>query len=146
MAAFILFHEFLRYLGDKEINLGADTLKAVLTNTAPVQATDDALADITQIANGLGYTTGGVTLTGVTWAETGAGTGVWRLTCADFGWLAAGGALGPFQYVVLYDDTGTTPTDPLIGYLDYGQPLTLADGAPFTVDVGAGGLFTTGLG
>jgi hypothetical protein len=143
MATFVIFDDFMLNLGEKLIDLNGDTLKWALTNSAPVADTGDALADITQIANGNGYTTGGTALTGVTWAETSAGSGVWRLSAADTVFTAAGGSIGPFRYAVLYDDTPTTPiVDPLIGYLDYGSAITVPDGGTFTIDIGASGILT----
>jgi hypothetical protein len=139
MPTFQFFHEFRNNLGNGAIDLDSHTFKAVLSNTAPTLSTDDELADITQIANGVGYTTGGVTLTSVTWLETGAGLGVWRFTCADFSWTASGGTIGPFRYVVLYSDTSTG--DKLVGMLDYGTSISVTDGNGFTADVGANGLF-----
>ena len=139
MPTFVFFHEFKNNLGNGAIDLDSHTFKAVLTNTAPTAGTDDELADITQIANGFGYTTGGVTLTSVTWLETGAGLGVWRFTAADFSWTASGGTIGPFRYVVIYDDTSTG--DKLVGMLDYGTSISVTDGNGFAGDVGANGLF-----
>lgn len=141
MATFTFFDEFKKYLGDGTIDLDSHAFKIVLTNTAPTPGTNTVLADITQIANGNGYTTGGNTLGTVTWAETGAGTGIWQFTSADSVWTASGGNIGPFRYVVMYDDTPTTPADPLVGYLDYGSGVTITTGNTFTVDVGANGWF-----
>ena len=142
MATFQFFHEFKFNLGNGAIDLDSHTFKAVLSNTAPTLATDDELADITQIANGSGYTTGGVTLTSVTWLETGAGLGVWRFTSADFSWTASGGTIGPFRYVVLYDDTATN--DKLVGMIDYGTSISVTDGNAFLGDVGSNGYFELG--
>lgn len=138
MATFTLFDEFIFSLGGSDIDLDSNTFKAVLSNTAPNAQDNTVLADITQIANGNGYTTGGVTLTSVTWLETGAGTGIWQWTSADFSWTASGGSIGPFQYIVIYDDTSAS--DKLVGYLDYGSPLTVTNGNSFTVDVGTSGI------
>ena len=41
----------------------------------------------------------------------------------DVTFTAAGGSIGPFRYVVLYNDTPTSPADPLIGWYDYGTNL-----------------------
>jgi hypothetical protein len=138
MATFTFFHEFKGNLGLKLIDLEVDVIKAALTNGAPDAAANDELADITQIANGNGYLTGGTDVTG-TWAETGAGTGIWRFTGTDFSWTAAGGSIGPFRYVVVYSDTSTN--DKLIGYLDVGVATTITDGNIFLVDIGASGFF-----
>lgn len=141
MATFILFDEFIRYLGDGTIDLDSHTFKAVLSNTAPNAQNNTVLANITQIANGNGYTTGGATLTSVTWAETGSGTGIWRWTAADFSWTASGGAIATFRYIVVYDDTPTSPADPLVGYWDYGAALDITSSNSFTVDIQTNGIF-----
>ena len=137
--AFILFDEFIYNLGAGNIDLDSHTFKAVLSNTAPTAATDDELADITQIANGNGYTTGGVTLTSVTWAESGAGTGIWIWSAADFSWTASAGSIATFRYVVIYSDTSTG--DKLVGYSDYGTAVDITTGNSFTADIGASGIF-----
>lgn len=134
MATFVFFDEFKGNLGLLRINLETDTFKVALTNTAPTVATDDELADITQISAGNGYTTGGATVGTSSWDETGAGTGVWRFTSADVAFTASGGSIGPFRYAVLYSDTSTG--DKLVGYLDYGSGLTLPDGGVFTIKAG----------
>ena len=139
MATFTLCHEFIFSLGGSDIDLDSNTFKAVLTNTAPTAAGSTVLTDITQIANGNGYTTGGATLASVTWAETGAGTGIWQWTSADFSWTASGGSIATFRYVVIYDDTSAS--DKLVGFLDYGSALDITVGNSFTVDVGASGIF-----
>lgn len=128
MASFVKFNTFVEALAEKTHNLGSDTLKVVLTNTGPTAATDDQLADITQVANGNGYTTGGTTATTSSSAQT---SGTYKLVLADVLFTASGG-LGPFRYAVLYNDTATG--DELIGYWDYGSSVTLASGDTFTVD------------
>lgn len=141
MATSTFFDEFKRYLADGTIDLDSHSFKAMLTNTAPNTGTDTIKANITEISAGNGYTAGGATLTSVTWAETGAGSGIWQWSSADIVWTASGGSIGPFRYVVFYDDTPTSPADPLVCVLDYGSPVTLADTNSFTVDVGANGIF-----
>jgi hypothetical protein len=139
MATFVFFDAFKDRLGQGDHELDANSFRIVLTNSAPNVDTWDELADVTQISNGNGYTTGGNTLSSVTWSETSAGSGVWRFSSADSVWTAAGGSIGPFRYVVLYNDTATN--DPLVGYLDYGSSITVTDTNTFTVDVGANGWF-----
>lgn len=141
MATFTFFDEFKNNLGNGVIDLDSHTFKIVLTNSAPTVGTNTVVADITQISNANGYTTGGNTLGTVTWAETGGGTGIWQFTSADSVWTASGGSIGPFRYVVMYDDTPTSPADPLVGMLDYGSNVTITATNTFTVDVGANGWF-----
>lgn len=138
MATAVMFHEAMFNIGSGAIDLDSHTFKAVLSLAAPVQATYDELADITEIANGNGYTTGGVTLASVTWLESGAGTGIWVWTAADFLWTASGGSIADFRYVTVYSDTATN--DKLLLYVDYGSTLTITNGNTFTVDVQATGL------
>ena len=138
MATAVLFHEAMLNIGNGLIDLDSHSFKAVLSLTAPVQATNTLLADITQISSGNGYTTGGVALASVTYTESGAGTGIWVWACADFTWTASGGSMADFRYVTVYDDTAAG--DPLLLYIDYGATITLTSGSTFTVDVQATGL------
>jgi hypothetical protein len=131
MAAFNKFNSFVEAIAEKSHNLGSDTLKVVLTNSAPV-AGNTVLANITQIANGNGYTTGGATATISASSQT---SGTYKLVLADVSWTASGGSIGPFQYAVLYNDTATN--DELIGYYDYGAAVTITTGNSFTVDFDA---------
>ena len=139
MATFTFYDEFKLNVTNTNINLSSDTFKVALTNTAPNAATHDEVADITEIAGANGYSTGGTALTTVTWAETGAGTGIWKFSSDDVVFTASGGSIGPFRYAVLYSDTSTN--DKLVGYLDYGSSISVSDTNTFTVDVGANGWF-----
>lgn len=127
MATFNKFDSFVEALAEGKHNLETDVLKVVLTNSAPAAA-NTQLSDITQIANGNGYTTGGATATQTSSAQS---SGTYKLVCSDVVWTASG-SLGPFRYAVLYDDTSTG--DLLIGYWDYGSGLTLSSSDTFTVD------------
>ena len=140
MATFQLFHEFKKYLGDGTIDLDTHTFKVMLSNTAPTVGTNTIKSDITEISAGNGYTAGGATLTSVTWAETGSGTGVWRWTSADFSWTASGGSIATFQYIVIYDDSVASPVKPLVGYWDYGSALSVTVGNSFASSIGANGI------
>jgi hypothetical protein len=139
MATFTLFDEFIKRIGNKELDLDTDTFKAMLSNTAPDKAANTVKADITEISAGNGYTAGGVTLTGVTWSETGGGTGIWRWTANDISWTASGGSIATHRYLVIYDDTEAS--DALVGYVDRGSTDVIADGNTRTWDIGASGLF-----
>lgn len=133
---FKLFDEFVGNVGLKIINMNTDTFKAVLTNSAPTQGTDDELADITQISATGGYAAFSMT---ATWAETGSGTGIWRFDSNDLAWTASGASFDTFRYVVIYSDTSTN--DKLIGFYDRGSGLIVTDGATYTLVVSASGHF-----
>lgn len=138
-ATFTFYQDFKEQLGKGVHNLATNTIKIALTNTAPNLATHTVLADITQIGTGGGYTGGaggGVLLDSVTYTEA-AGTGTF--IAADEVITAAGGSIGPFQYGVVYNDTAAAPVDALIGHLNYGSALTLADTETLTFD------FTTSI-
>ena len=125
MASFVKFQPFVEALAEKVHNLGSDQLAVALTNTAP-NATDDMLADITQIS----YTN--LSSRNLTTSSSAQTSGTYKLVLADLVLSASGGSVGPFRYVVIYNDTATN--DELIGYYDYGSSITLADGETLTID------------
>jgi hypothetical protein len=131
MASFVKFHQFVEDLGLGVHNLDTGALKIYLTNATPDQSADLVKADLAEITNQNGYTAP-VDITGV-WSESG---GTATLTGTDVV-ITATGAVGPFRYAVLYNDTPTSPADPLIAYWDYGSSISLANGETFTVDFGA---------
>lgn len=126
MAAFNKFQAFVEALAEKQHNLQSDTLRVMLTNTAPA-ATNAVKADIAEIAAGNGYAAGGAQATVNSSAQT---AGTYKLTLADTVFTAAGGSIGPARYAVLYNATGGG----LIGWWDYGTSFTLAAGETLTVD------------
>ena len=129
MAAFSKFNSFVEALAEKKHDLGSDTLKVLLTNTAPVAA-NSVKADLTEIAAGNGYTAGGNTASVTSSAQT---SGTYKLVLGDPAtWTATGGSVGPFRYAVLYNDSATNKE--LIGYWDYGSSITLASGESFAAD------------
>ena len=129
MAAYNKFNDFSEQLANGAQNFASDTYKVALSNAAPV-ATNTALANITQISAGSGYTSGG-TATTITLSET---SGTTTVSGTQVVFTASGGSIGPFRYVVLYNDTTTTPVNkPLVAWWDYGSSITLADGETFTV-------------
>jgi hypothetical protein len=133
MASFNKFNDFVEQLGLAVHNLNTDLVKIALSNSAPL-VTNTIFANITEISAGNGYTAGGED-TQNTWSENPAGTG--EMVTVDVVWTASGGSIGPFQYVVMYNDTPVSPVDPLIGWWDHGSGVTLADTETFTVDFGA---------
>jgi hypothetical protein len=130
MAAFVKFQPMVEHLAEKVHDLGSNQLKIALTNSAP-SAANAVLADITEIS----YTN--CSSRNVTTSSSAQTSGTYKLVCADLTLTAAGGSVGPFRYVVLYNDTPTSPADPLIGYWDYGSAITLLDTETFLIDFDA---------
>lgn len=144
MATFVLYDEFGSDLGKARHNLSSDSLYLMLSDALTgnaVQTLGTVRADITQITGTNGYTTNGTVCGSITWAETGANSGIWQLTTADVVWTASGGSIAQFRYVMQYNFTNSTASYPLIGYLDYGSEVNVTVGNTFTVDVGASGWF-----
>ena len=131
MATFNKFNSFTEALAEKVHNLGSDTLKIMLTNTAPV-ATNTVKDNIPEITAQNGYSAGGATVTVSSSAQT---SGTYKLVLDDLTFTASGGSFGPFQYFVLYNDTATN--DELIGFWNYGSAVTLANGESITADFSA---------
>lgn len=132
MVALTKFQAFSENLAEKVHNLQADTIKVMLCNTAPV-ATNAVKADLTEITAANGYTAGGTAATVSSSAQT---SGTYKQVLADVVFTATG-AVGPFRYVVVYNDTPTSPADPLIGFYDYGSSISLANAETFTTDFDA---------
>lgn len=133
MAAYNKFQDYVDQLNRAVHNWASHVFKAALTNTAPV-ATNTVFANITEIAAGNGYSAGGMTLDTVTLSET---SGTAKVTIADEVLTASGGSIGPFRYVVIYNDTPTSPADPLVAWYDYGSSITLLTTETFTLDFDA---------
>ena len=126
MSVYNKFQAFVEHTAEKVHNLGSDQLVVALTNTAPV-ATNTVLADITEIS----YTN--LSSRNITITSSEQTTGTYKLVLADLV-LTASGAVGPFRYVVVYNDTPTSPADPLICWYDHGSSISLASGDTFTID------------
>ena len=135
MASFVKYQQLVADLasGVHQFQTGTThVLKVALTNTAPNVATHAVRADITELSTSGGYTSGGISVGTITGAQT---SGTFKLVGAtDPVWTASGGGFTA-RYAVLYNDTPTSPADPLIGYWDYGSSVALNSGDTFTVDL-----------
>lgn len=130
MATYNKFDALVEALAEGKHNFQTNTLKVYLSNATPDAATDAVKADLAEIAPGNGYTAGGNVATMVTSSQTG---GLYKLVLGDPAtWTATTGPIGPFRYIVLYNDTAAN--DDLIAWWDFGSPLTVGAGDSFTVD------------
>jgi len=117
----------------ESINLGTDTLKLALSNTAP-SATNTVLADITQITAGNGYTAGGASVTVTSSSQT---SGTYSLVIGNVTFTASGGDIPASRYFILYSDTPTSPADPLICWWDQGTSTAITSGSTKTLSLTA---------
>jgi hypothetical protein len=124
MATFSKFNSFVEAVAEKKHNLGSDQLVVALTNSAPTSA-NTVLADITQID----YTN--CSSRNITTTSSSQTSGTYSLVVVDLT-LTASGTVGPFQYVVIYNDTATN--DELIGFYDLGGAVTLSSGETYLLD------------
>lgn len=139
MPTFQVFDKAKGRLGDALLALSSNTAKCYLSNTTPDKGNDIYRSDLADIGTQNGYTTGGVTLSSVTWTEqAGSPQGIWVFDSGDFSFTASGGSIGPAQYVVLYILGSGSPNEYLIGYVDYGAPFTITDGNSLNVTVSSG--------
>lgn len=128
MATYVKFNSFVEALAEKVHNLGSDTLKVALTNSAP-SAANTVLANITEIS----YTN--LSTRTISVSASSQASGVYKLVCTDLVLTSSGGTTGPFRYIVIYNDTATN--DELIAYYDYASAITLQDSDTFTIDFSA---------
>ncbi len=121
---FNLFDTFVEDLGDGVHSLKAagHTLKFYLTNNTPSASADAVLTDLAGITAENGYS--------VTDIQNDASqtSGVLTVTGTGFTYTATAGGFGPFRYGVVYNDTPTSPADPLICWTDYGSAQTVNEG------------------
>src|SRR3990172_1350539 len=121
MATFNKFNSFVEALSEKAHNLGSDTLTIALTNTV--------LANITQVS----YTY--CSTRALTVSASSQTSGTYSLVVSDLTLTATGGSIGPFRYIVIYNDTASN--DELIGWFDHGSEVTVTAGYTFLLDFGA---------
>lgn len=130
MSIFNRFDSFTQAVAEKKHNLSSDTLKVILSNTAPVP-TNTVKADIIELSAGGGYTAGGVQATVASATQT---AGVYKLVLNDPQFVGTSG-FGPFRYAVLYNSTATNGE--LIGWSDNGSAISVPALGSFTVDFDA---------
>jgi hypothetical protein len=132
MATFVKYESFIQFLINEEVDAFGteDTFRAVIHSDAPVVATDDELADLTQIT-GTGYTAGGEDIQNNSTRSGGTVT----MTAVDVVWTATAADWGAGRYIAIHDDTSAT--DKLMADFDYASSFTVGNGETFTLDFGA---------
>lgn len=125
-------------LSNKVYDGDSDTYRWTLSNTAPVLASTNLLSNITQISTANGYTqmtdgAGGLLATMSALSSSGQTT-TWAQSASVV--LTATGAVGPFQYLIMVDDTPTSPLNPVLGWLNHGAAVTMANTDTYTIPAG----------
>lgn len=121
-------------------NLSSDTFKiGLVTSTYTFSASHSTLSDITNEVSGSGYAR--QTLGSVSSSQT---SGTYTFDFADPVFTASGGSIVARRWFI-YDDTPTSPADPLCfaGLINNADAdVTVTDGNTLTFNVNASGLFT----
>ena len=128
MATYNKFNQTVEDLAEGVYTCSTDQFTVALcaAANAPV-ATNSVLANLTEIA----YTN--LSSRDLTTSTSSQTSGTFTQLFSDLV-LTASGAVATFRYVVIYNNTPTSPADPLLCYYDYGSDLTLASGETITID------------
>lgn len=129
MASYNKFQGWVEYM-QEAANVGSDQFVVALTPDAPNASTWSTLSHVT---NQPAYTY--CSTRNITTSSSSQSSGTFSLVLTDLVLTASGGPVGPFRYVVVYDDT--VSGDPLVCWFDYGSSITLADGETLTINFGS---------
>ena len=134
MASFVKINDFVANAVEN-MDLESDQLAIALSNTAPGSESSNPTADTNGIlGNVTQISYSNLSSRNLTTTSSGQSGGVYKLVLADLTLTASSGSVAAFRYIYIYNDTVSSPADPLIGYYDYGSSLTLNDGDTFTID------------
>jgi hypothetical protein len=133
MATYNKYQDFVEQLCKAVHNFdgAGHVFKIYLSNIAPTATDTSKPGSATEFTpGGTGYTAGGEDVLN-TIAEAG---GTATVTATKVVWTAATSTWNPFRYVVLYNDSATSPADALVAWWDYGVGgVTLGVGETFSV-------------
>jgi hypothetical protein len=120
----------------KKVDFSADVFKVILMQSGFTfnPNTQFVYGDVSssELATGNGYTAAGATLAGVAVTEDDTNLKS-KATWNSVSWTATGGNIGPSPGAFIYDDTISSPSKPLVGYIDFGGNQTQVSGGAFTV-------------
>ena len=123
--------KFYQVVEDKEEGVytsSTDQFTVALCTHANIPVvTNTVLANLTEIA----YTN--LSSRNITTSSSGQTTGTFTQLFTDLV-LTASGAVATFRHVVIYNNTPSSPLDPLVFWFDYGSDLTLASGETLSLD------------
>ena len=133
MASFVKVNDFVKN-AVHNMDLESDQIAVALTNTTPGSESSDPTADGNGIVGNLTQISyANCSSRNITTTSSSQTSGTYKLVLADLT-LTASGTVGPFRYIYLFDDTVSSPADPIIGLYDYGTSITLNNGDTFTLD------------
>ena len=120
-------------MANKIHDFNSDSFRWILSNTTPTVGATFLRTNVTQIATSGGYTAmtdgaGGLATT-VSFSRSGQTTTVATTQVV----LTATGAVGPFEWIVLINDTPTSPLNPVVGWVQLTAPVTMALNDTFTI-------------
>ena len=129
-SAFYKFNHFILGLakGEHHLHAAGDVVKVYLTNNTPDADLDTNKADLTGLTEENGYAAADIQ------NDVYESSGTLSMTGVDYEWTFTG-AIGPFRYAVLYNETHAS--DALIGYYDYGAEQSFGNGEKLKIDFGA---------
>ena len=127
MAIYNKFNQTVEDMANGVYNCATDQFTIALTVGAPV-VTNTVLANLTEIA----YTN--LSSRNLTTSSSGQTGGTFTQLFDDLVLTASGGAVAAFRYITIYNNTPTSPADPLLCFYDFGSSLALADGETLTID------------
>jgi hypothetical protein len=137
-----LYNSAKQNIGDGTTDLNSHSFKiALFTSASDANTlTETVYSGLTnEVAGANGYTTGGQTLAGVTWSQTG---GVATFDATDVTWTASGGSITA-RFAVIYDDTAATKPLVCVCLLDTAPAdVTATAGNTLTIQFNASGIFT----
>jgi hypothetical protein len=135
-----VYQSFIRDVLSGKINCASDSFKITLHNGYTPSQTHETRADVsgTEYSTANGYTAGGKTLTNPTVTK----AADVKFDADDPPTWTALGPLSPAtpSYAVLWDDTPSSPADPLVCYFVLGTTAT--NGGNYTLQFDAAGILT----
>lgn len=135
----LVYNSFKRDIMNGTIDLDTNDIKVMLVTSSytPDIDADEFIDDVTNEVVGTGYTAGGQSLASKTVTVDDANDrGIFD--AADPAWTTA---TITARGAVLYYDTGTPSTSPLIGYWDFGTDQISTAGT-FTIQINVTGILT----
>jgi hypothetical protein len=142
--AWIFYNKGRKNLCNGGINLGTGTFRMALFTSASNAGTVtlSTYGSLTpEVTNANGYTTLGVTLTGVTWTA-GASAKQMRFNCSAKFWSANAGSIASIKFAVIYTSGASAGAKKLVcaSQLSTAQ-FTITSGNRLTITPAATGIF-----